>query len=610
MGMTDSADTRIVRCPHARPCGGCPLIDRPYDAQLERKRERVRESLARYETLASIEVLSPHAAAPIEGYRTRAKFAVGAGGTIGMYAREHAVVDVPECKVLSTTMRDALASLRARLKAPAGSRALVARADGGALRAVDLRAVRAPTSPSQERLLLTLVLERGRCDDAEARAACEALVRDGVVACAAVSWHDGASPQLLGATPEVLAGPRSMRDELDDDGLWSYAAPGSFAQAHRATAAAIRRSLRHAIEREREARAGPARVLELYAGSGALGLSLAKAGMDVTMVESFAPASSAAEDAARAQGIQRARAIAIDAARFARDEARRGERYDAVVINPPRRGVERAALDAIAALEPAVVLYVSCDPETLARDLATLRDAGYAAEEALPFDMIPLTDEVETVVVARRTSEAAPGVREVYCDERLAVLDGGAGVRVRALQWAARVPRWSEAVAIAGADGDESGLVVVARALTDARSITDEPMIESLRCEAWVKSIARDKGVIERRTRERREARTRYKRAKIAGGHSEVRLVIERGDTGSARAHLAQLGHPTLGDEQHGDRATNAFARERLGLDRTALHVRAIDLRVDGVTRTLRARDAGDLALLEARLRRRSITIT
>jgi len=602
-----------VLCPHARECGGCPLIEQSYPAQLDRKRERVREALARYPELASVTVGALSEASPVEGYRTRAKFAVGPGGSIGMYTDDHAVVDIPECRVIPGSMREALQRLRAHARREDRALpALVASADGGALRAVDLRAVIEPApnerGKPRERLMLTLVLDRNRATLDDARAACEALAHEGVASVCAVSWHDGRSPQLLGAEPEIFAGPRAVRDLIGDGAVWLHASPGSFAQAHRGTSALIHRLVRQSIEAAVPERRR-ARVLEMFAGSGALGLSLARAGMNVCMVESFAPAAEAALDAAREQRLEGVLAFAEDATRFAREEARRANRYDAVVVNPPRRGVDRSALAAIGALAPTLVVYVSCDPETLARDLSTLRDHGYAVMgRAQPFDMIPLTEEVETVVVLRRQVEdERKGVAVVHRDERLAVFDGGSGVRARALDWARSRMRWRECVAIAGAAEDESGLLALARSPGDAVAIEREGVVGEVVCEAWVKSIVRDKGSIERAAGRTREARTKYKRLAVVGGHSKVRLTIERGDTGTARVHMAGVGHAVLGDAVNGERGTNVFVRERMALDRAALHVTALSVREAEGSLELSAKPSGDLALLDARLGRREL---
>jgi 23S rRNA (uracil1939-C5)-methyltransferase len=606
-------DQRRVGCAHASACGGCPLLSLTYGEQRARKRERVREAFARYDALGSVTVGATEGVREIERYRTRAKFAVGAGGAIGLYEPDHGVTDIPGCRVVTERTAKALEQLRGILRDDRGGWALRVWADGGALRALDVRTARDPRRGDMggESLQVTLVLERGRASREEARGACERLVSEGVCESAAVSWHDGRSPQLLGLGAEVLAGEVRLRDAVGEGRVWQHVAPGAFTQAHRGTAAAIHRWARERLA----ALVGPGRagrVLELYAGSGALGLALAKEGAEVTLVESYALGAEAARSAAAAQGLAFVRVFAEDAARFARDEARSARQsgeeargYDLALLNPPRRGVDRAVLEAVASMGPAGVLYVSCDPETLARDLATLAAEGYAVEgEARPFDMIPLTEEVETAVLVRRGKRPAP--RVLARDERVLVCDGPSGIRGLARSWArARVEGWKGAVALGGADEDESGLVAIARSVQDAEALVREGALGAVACEVWVKSIPRAKGAITRAAGTVADARTRYHRAAVVGGHASLRVAIERGDTGTARVHLQAIGHPVLGDGARGDRGTNAFMRERMGLDRRALHVSSMEVRVGSEVQALQARASGDLALLAARLARR-----
>jgi 23S rRNA (uracil1939-C5)-methyltransferase len=609
------SDDAVVACVHARECGGCPLIDRPYGAQRAFKRERVREAFARFTALSSVSVRDTEGAAAAEGYRTRAKFAVGASGAIGLYGEGHSVSDLPGCRVITERTREALVSLRALVREDRGGWALRARADGGALRAVDVRTLHDPRARGRESLQITLVLERGRANRDEARVACEQLVSRGIAESAAASWHDGRSPQLLGLEAEVLAGERGSRDLVGEETVWQHAAPGAFTQAHRDTAAAIHRWAREQLG-ALVGKGEVARVLELYAGAGALGLALAREGAEVTLVESYALGADAARSAAAAQGLAFVRVFAEDAARFARAEAKRIRAareddpragYDLVLLNPPRRGVDATVLEAIAELSPRAVLYVSCDPETLARDLSTLAAEGFAVEEARPFDMIPLTEEVETVAIARRVKRPSPTV--VHRDERMIVCDGASGIRARALSWArARVEGFRSAVAVAGADEDESGLVVIARSPEDAAELARTGVISSVECEAWVKSVLRDKGAINRPVLGVADARTRYHRKAVVGGHSLARLKLEAGTTRTARAHLASIDHPVLGDRALGERGTNTFLREKMALDRVALHVSAVTVSSRaGDALALRAEPVGDLALLSARLERRSL---
>ena len=278
-----------------------------------------------------------------------------------------------------------------------------------------------------------------------------------------------------------------------------------------------------------------------------------------------------------------------------------GERFDAVVLNPPRRGTSPRAREALAHLAPATVAYVSCDPETLARDLAHLGRLGYRVASLLPLDMIPLTDEVETVAVLHRSEPPPPPV--VFEDEDAIVVDksayeptapqgeyaGSLLARVRTL------PDAEAAVPVHWADVGTSGLVVFARraehvakwqrALAGARAIHV----------AAVRGVTPVKGKIQRGDPSDAKATpsTRYRRLAKAGGHSVLRVVSEPIDPSRAppiRAHLASIGHPILGDERTGHAPTNRYFAEKCGLDRSLLALRAHRTDAPGLRRAARPR--------------------
>ena len=182
------------------------------------------------------------------------------------------------------------------------------------------------------------------------------------------------------------------------------AAHGAFTQAHLGQANAAHGRIEQALK-ELES----TRVLELYAGSGALALRLAAAGFAVTAVEAFGPALSHVERAAREQKLT-LRTVNGQAERVLRDFCARGERFEALLVNPPRRGLSTEVRRRASALEASAILYMSCDPATLARDLAHLAELGYAAEQLWPFDMIPHSAAVESLVVLRRGPLPTPKV--------------------------------------------------------------------------------------------------------------------------------------------------------------------------------------------------------
>jgi 23S rRNA (uracil1939-C5)-methyltransferase len=146
-------------------------------------------------------------------------------------------------------------------------------------------------------------------------------------------------------------------------------------------------------------------VLELYAGDGNFTVAIARRAA-VTAVEGDRAAAERLRENLRAAAPAAAWTVRAEPAGDAvRALARDGERFDAALIDPPRAGAAEA-LDGLAALAPARIGFVSCDPMTLARDLARLATLGYAARRALPLDMMPHTAHVEVVCTVERVSAA------------------------------------------------------------------------------------------------------------------------------------------------------------------------------------------------------------
>jgi 23S rRNA (uracil1939-C5)-methyltransferase len=401
------------------------------------------------------------------------------------------------------------------------------------------------------------------------------------VAGVAVNFHEGDAPQVLGAETQTLAGASSAADRLGAS--VHFATFGSFVQAHRGQAARVHALVAEEIGLARARTEGRRlRVLDLYGGSGAIALGLAAAGASVRLVESFAPAVAQVRAAAESQSLD-VQAECADVAAALRALVAERARFDAVIINPPRRGTSPTAREWLARLQPPIIAYVSCDPETLARDLDHFARLGYAATTLRPLDMIPLTDEVETVAVMRRAGTPLP--RVLHEDAELLIVDKGAHepttpqgeyagsllARVR------RIPGAEEAVPLHRLDVGTSGLVMFARRpelVAKWQRVLAAATTRKIYVAA-VRGMTPSKGAITRDLREDGKvyaARTRYRRLAVASGHSVLRVVPEQGRTHQIRRHLAAIGHPVLGDERYGHATTNRYFEEKNGLDRTFLH--------------------------------------
>lgn len=609
-----------ISCPHAARCSGCPLIGLDADAQLAWKSARVQSALAPYPDLSAVHVEAIRAAEPIHGYRRRAKLVAAPPARLGLFARDtdHEVTDIPECRALTPALVEAAGALRRALAA--GGERLGAfdpsqpLRHAVAVRAVDLRETR---TGDQVSVLATLVLSAGSERNGDVLLAVGQELFEAIPRCTslAVSFHDGVSPQLLGRRLRILGGRHAVPDDLGGTGLKQLAAHGAFVQVHRGQATALGALVATALRDALGTLAG-ARVLELFGGSGALGLPLAHAGARVLAIESFAPAVQRANDAAFDAGLRAYEARAGDASEVIGALAASGERFDAVLVNPPRRGVSPAAREAILRVAPRAVLYVSCDPGTLARDLAHLEVLGFATERLVPFDMIPLTEEVECVAVL--TPASPPPPRVLFETAEIVAVDkpapeptiphpehpGSLLARVRAL------PDCEHAVPIHRLDAGTSGVVLFAKRAAHvaawSKALGEETAEKAYL--ALVRGIVRAKGSISRDVREgkrRLAARSRYQRLEVIAGHSLVRVRPDQGRTHQIRQHLAAIDHAVLGDARYGHAPSNRHVGERYGLDRTFLHCARIELDapVTGERLVLESALAPDLAAVLERMR-------
>jgi 23S rRNA (uracil1939-C5)-methyltransferase len=579
-----------LECPHGQRCGGCAFLGIPYPEQLRLKGSAVATDFARYPEHARLRLAPVTAATPTRAYRARAKLVFGTDGALGLFARDsHEVVDIPECRVLAPPLQRVAEAARRTLSGPTL-----------ALEGLDLRVVDAG-------VLVTLIAAQGTALPALKRLASALCAASPDVRSVAASFRAAESATLLGTGHVLLVGEQVEPHRLSADGPYHLAAHGAFTQAHLGQANAAHRALEGELRK-----LGAQRVLELYAGSGALALRLAANGFNMTAVEAFAPALAQAERAAREQGLTLT-THSGHAEHVLRELRAQNAAFDALIVNPPRRGLSPEVRTHTAALAPRAILYMSCDAATLARDLEHLRLLGYAAAEVSPFDMIPHSAAVECLVTLQRG--LVPVASVLYEDAALlAVLksgfepvsnepagDGGLLERVR------RLPGASEAVLVPSTrlDADCSGICVFARSPAHLPQAERACARAAHRFTALARGVSHKQGSLRRPVRTGRRtipACTRYERVAVHGGHSLLTLTPENGNPAIVRQHLAGVAHPVLGDTRWGDAASNGFFEHRHGLDRSFLHRAALTLALDTGPLTLEAPLPGELAAVLASL--------
>ncbi len=370
--LLPSPDRILPPCPHYAECGGCAMQHIAYPRQLALKRRLLAEKLSRLGGL-TLEPAEPVPAPQPWRYRCRARFHVewrADGPELGFFAEgSHRLVPVRDCLLLPERMNAANQTLRALLE----ERPLPA------LSAVTWRHATEP-----ERLLL--LLEGGAPADALplAEAAMQAL------------------PELRGVSLQV--GDRTLplvgeeRLCLRAAGVSLSLSAGAFSQVNPQLAERL-----YAEAAAKLALSGRERLLDLYCGAGVFGLSLAGQAASVLGVEEYAPAVADAERNAAANGVENARFLAGRTEDLLGRLAAEGRRFDAAILDPPRAGCRPQALRALSGLGLSRLLYVSCGPASLARDLKLLQADGWRVESApQPFDLFAQTEHIESVVLITR----------------------------------------------------------------------------------------------------------------------------------------------------------------------------------------------------------------
>ena len=382
---------KTYTCPTAKNCGGCETLAVPYPIQLDRKQRQVEELFA--------DVVDPksNVLQPIVGmdepvrFRNKAAtpFAPGPKGSIrsGFFAKgTHHIVRCRSCLVEDERCRRVLNSF-ARTAELCKVPAYDEDKGRGLLRHAVVRA-----GWKTDELLLTIVANGERLP--RERELIKRIVKHAPdITAIALNTNVRKTNAILGPTSRPLYNGGVMHDQLL--GVTFEIGPTSFYQTNPSQTEVL---YRLAIE---GAQLGAnMRVLDAYCGIGTIGLCAAAQveGLRVTGVELGKGAVADARRNARINGLDdRCCFVCADATAFMKDAAKRGERYDAVIMDPPRAGSTPEFLSGILALAPRRVVYVSCNAVTQRRDLDQLLAGGYRVEHLTPVDMFPHTKHVETV---------------------------------------------------------------------------------------------------------------------------------------------------------------------------------------------------------------------
>jgi 23S rRNA (uracil1939-C5)-methyltransferase len=381
-------------CGHFGECGGCRFQDLAYDAQLRAKEDQVRDALTRIGGLSEPPLEPIVGADAVVGYRNKLEYSftqTETGPAPGFHraGRWDEVLEIERCWLttdLGNAIRDAVRSWAREERLQAYDQTT----HEGFLRHLVVREGR-----NTGQALVLLVTARGELPDREHFV--EVLRRFPEVRSIQWAVNDGVSGVTSGLPTVVLFGEEWIEEELC--GLRFRVRPNAFLQTNTAMAERL-----YELAAEQAGLTGSETVYDLYCGIGTIGLVLARSALGVWGVEAWEESVACAIENAELNGIGNAAFFAGDVGRSLDELADRAGPAGVVVVDPPRAGLQGKALRRIGELGAPRIVYVSCNPTTLAGDLKQLVSTyGYRLERARPVDMFPHTPHVETVSLLTRT---------------------------------------------------------------------------------------------------------------------------------------------------------------------------------------------------------------
>ena len=374
-------------CPYAGKCGGCAYRHLTYPEELWAKRQRVQDALTRIGGL-ELTVEEILGAKNPEHYRNKSQYPVGADGSIGFFqARTHKVVPIRRC-LIQTEAADRTAQAVGEWMRRYKISAYDETTGKGLVRHVCVRVNRKGES-------LCCVVVNGNKVPREPELAAYVTAAVPHTVGVLLNSNTRRGNVVLGDKYRTLFGRNYLMDTLC--GLEFKLSMPSFYQVNRDQAEVLYgKALKFA------GLTGNETVLDLYCGIGTITLCLAKAAKRVIGAEIVPPAIRDAKENALRNHIENAEFFCGDAADIAAKLESDGLRPDVVTVDPPRKGLTPEVIASVAAMGPEKVVYVSCDPATLGRDVKIFREFGYEAKRAAAVDMFPGTAHVETVVLLSR----------------------------------------------------------------------------------------------------------------------------------------------------------------------------------------------------------------
>lgn len=379
-------------CPVSKRCGGCQWIDVPYEEQLKRKQEYLTKLLAPYVKPEKVIGMQ----CPFH-YRNKVHAAFGMsrkGPISGIYrAGSHEIVPVDSCLIenekadaIIMTIRNLLRSFKIKTYDEDTGygllRHVLVRVGHNSGEIMVVLVLASPILPSKNNFVKALRKEHPE------------------ITTVVVNVNDKHTSMVLGDKEQVIYGKGYITDTLC--GKTFRISPKSFYQVNSTQTEVLYKQAMDYAQLS-----GEETVLDAYCGTGTIGLIASDKAKQVIGVELNKDAVKDAILNAKANQVKNIQFYQQDAGKFMGEMAEQGAKVDVVLMDPPRAGSDEAFLSSVVKLAPERVVYVSCNPQTLVRDLGYLTRHGYKVKKAVGVDMFAMTEELETVVVLTREKQKA-----------------------------------------------------------------------------------------------------------------------------------------------------------------------------------------------------------